>query len=358
MSKEEKVIVYAGRKVAMPGPGDQPESAVIMGPKKYIVSHAPFWHNGSCIAERSYNILLATLPAVLLTIYYYGMSALGVVALSVSSAMLWELAYTRITRQADTIGDGNAALIGMIFAMLLPPAVPWWAVITGTFIAVVIGKLIYGGIGGNPFNPSVLAYAIVQISWSHIFDFNAAVANVDLGFITVYPLAAVKHAGLHTDLFNMKDVVGSFNPMDLLMGKQVGGIGATFGLGLILGGLYLIARGVIRWEIPLSFLAGVFITATLFNAADPARYAGPVFHLLTGYTLLGAFFLATEDSSSPVNFIPMLMYGAVGGVMTMLIRNIGAFPDGVTSAILVINLINPLLDKIRPKALGKVVLNA
>lgn len=322
--------------------------------KKFIVSHAPFWHNGSSISERSWNILLAALPAVLMSIYFYGMPVVGIISLSISSAMLWELAYTRITKQADTIADGNAALVGLIFAMLLPPSMPWWVVITGTFVAVIIGKQIFGGIGSNPFNPAVLAFAIVSLSWKPYFDYNAAVASYSLGFNSVYPLAAIKHAGMHTDMFNLKDIVSAYNVMDLLLGKQVGGIGAVFGLAIVLGGVYLILRGFIRWEIPVSFIAGVVISAAMFNAADPTRYASPIIHLLTGYTLLGAFFLATEDSSSPVNFIPMLIYGALGGAMTILIRNIGAYADGVTYAILVINLVNPLLDKIRPKALGKV----
>jgi electron transport complex protein RnfD len=137
------------------------------------------------------------------------------------------------------------------------------------------------------------------------------------------------------------------------MGQHSGGIGSTFGLGLIIGGLYLILRGHIRWEISLSFIAGVFLTALVFNIADPNEYAKPMFHLLTGYTLIGAFFLATEDSSSPVNFIAMLLYGACAGVLTVLIRNIGFFVDGVVFAILMMNVANPLLDKIRPKALGK-----
>ncbi len=323
--------------------------------KKFIVSHAPFWHNGSSIAERSYNIFFAALPPVLLSIYYYGMPVLGIVALSVSSAMLWELAYTRICKMPDSIGDGNAAVIGLILAMMFPPSMPWWIVVTGTFLAVIIGKQIYGGIGGNAFNPAVLAYAILTISWKNHFSFDAAVINYDLAFITAYPMAAVKHAGMHPDLFNVKAVASSFSPIDMLMGRQVGAIGATFGLGIIIGGIYLILKGIVRWVVPVAFLAGVFFTALLFNGADPTRYAGPVFHLLGGFTLLGAFFLATEDSSSPVNFIPMLIYGAAGGVLTVLIRNIGAYADGVIYAILVINLINPLLDKIRPKALGKVV---
>lgn len=323
--------------------------------KKFIVSHAPFWHDGSWIAQRSYNILLAAMPAVILSIYYYGLPVLGVVALSVSSAMLWELGFTRISKTPDTIGDGSAAVIGMLFAMLLPPVVPWWLIVVGTFLAVIIGKMIYGGIGGNPFNPAVLAYAIIGVSWWDYLNFDAAIVNYDLSFITMYPLALAKHAGMHTDLFNVQQIISSYSPTDLLMGRQVGGIGATFGLGLLLGGFYLILRGIVRWEISISFLVGVAFTALLFQAADPTRYAGPMFHLLTGYTLLGAFFLAPDDSSSPVNFLPMLIYGAVAGILTVLIRNIGAYPEGVIFAILVVNLINPLLDKIRPQALGKVV---
>ncbi|MCJ7593613.1 MAG: RnfABCDGE type electron transport complex subunit D, partial [Desulfobacterales bacterium] len=117
--------------------------------------------------------------------------------------------------------------------------------------------------------------------------------------------------------------------------------------------VYLILRGFVRWEIPLSFLAGVFVTALIFNVANPEKYANPVFHLLAGYTLLAAFFLAPEDSSSPVNFIPMLIYGAGAGFLTVLIRNIGVFVDGVVFAVLMMNIANPLLDKIRPKAMGR-----
>ena len=143
--------------------------------------------------------------------------------------------------------------------------------------------------------------------------------------------------------------------MDMLLGRQAGGIGATFGLGLIIGGVYLILRGIIRWEIPAAFLVGIAGTSVAFNLYNPDLYAGPGFHVLTGFALIGAFFLATEDSSSPVNTIPMLIYGVIGGIMTVLIRNVGPHIDGVIYAILVINLINPLIDKIRPKAKKRVM---
>jgi electron transport complex protein RnfD len=315
--------------------------------KKFIVSHAPFWHSGSTIMERNYSMMVAALPAVVAGLLYFGMPALGVVSISIAFAIIWELAFNLVAKQSITVGDGNAALIGLLFAMLLPATSPWWLVVTGTFVAIVIGKQIYGGIGANPFNPVLVAAAMLMLSWKDFFNFDQALLNYDFDFIAVYPLAAAKHFG-----------VAAIKPLtifDLIWGRQTGGIGATFGLGLILGGLYLIYRGFIRWEISVSFLAGVFITAMIFSIVDSDRFAGPLFHLFTGYTLIGAFFLATEDSSSPVNFIPMLLYGAGGGVLTVLIRNIGMFPDGVVFAILIMNLLNPLMDKIRPQAIGKVI---
>jgi len=133
-----------------------------------IVSHAPFWHNGSRVTHRNYHIMLATLPAVLAGIYFYGIPVFGVLCLSVATAMFWELAINRVSKQPVTIGDGNAALIGLLIAMLFPATMPWWAVITGTFIAVVIGKQIFGGIGSNAFNPIALAVAIMMISWKDL----------------------------------------------------------------------------------------------------------------------------------------------------------------------------------------------
>jgi electron transport complex protein RnfD len=291
--------------------------------------------------------MFATLPAVLFGLFTYGFHAIGVVSLSISSAMIWEVAINKITKRPISLGDGNAALIGILFAMLLPATSPWWLVVTGTFVAVVIGKHIFGGIGGNPFNPVLIGLSILMVSWNDFFDFNQALLNYDFGFAMVYPLAALKHLG--------PTGIEAFSTTDLLFGQQTGGIGATFSLGLIAGGIYLFFRGFIRWEISASFLLGVFVTALIFNIKNPSAYAEPLFHLFTGYTLIGAFFLAPEDSSSPVNFIPMLIYGAGGGIMTVLIRNLGSYIDGVVFAILLMNLINPLIDKIRPKALGKVV---
>ncbi len=314
--------------------------------KKFIVSHAPFWHIGSGVAERNYNTIFAAIPAALMGLAYFGLPALGVLCLSVASAIIWELLFNLAANRPITVGDGNAILIGLIFGMLLPATAPYWLVLTGTFVAVVMGKQIFGGIGANPFSPAALSYAILMVSWNTYFDFDAQLLNYNFDFAPFYPLVAVKAFGT--------EAVADITIGDLMVGRQIGGVGATCGLALILGGIYLIARGFMRWEIPVAFIAGLVITATLFHVGNPELYAGPGFHLFTGYSLIGAIFLATDDSASPVNTVAMIIYGAVGGIMTIVIRNIGQFPDGVIFAILLINLINPLVDKIRPKALGKV----
>lgn len=318
--------------------------------KYFIGSHAPFLHNGSSVAVRNRHIMLAALPAAFMGIFLYGPPALGVVALSISSAMIWELIMNRATGRGATIVDGNAALIGLLLAMLLPASAPWWFVVIGTFVAVVLGKEIYGGIGCNPFNPVLVGAAVLTLSWKGVMNFDEALVNYDMSFTMLSPLTAMKYYGVQGP--------ESYPIADMLMGRYAGGIGSTFGLGLVAGGVYLVLRGFIRWEIPVSFLASAFLTALVFRLVSPELYGPPLLHVVTGYTLIGAFFLATEDSSSPVNFVPMIIFGAGAGFLTILIRNIGGFVDGTVFAILMMNVANPLLDKIRPRALGKGVEHA
>ena len=317
---------------------------------KLTVSHAPFWHNGDSVGKMNLNIMLAAMPAVIFGIIQFGVPALGVILLAIASSMFWELIMNFATKRRLSIGDFDAALLGLLFGMMLPATTPWWVVITGALVTIVIGKQIYGGLGANPFNPVLVGLAILMVSWPGYFDFDAALLNYEFSHEALAPLAALKHQGV--------DVVGFFPILQLVMGKQAGAIGSTFGLGIIIGGIYLILRGYIRWEITISYIAGIIITALIFNLSNAENYAGPMFHLFAGYTLFGAIFLATENASSPVNLIPMLIYGFFGGFMVILIRNIGAFPDGTVFAILLINLINPLIDYIRPKALGRGVNNA
>jgi len=322
-----------------------------MNNNKLTVSHAPFWHDGDSLFQMNLNIMIAALPAIIFGIIQFGAPAVGVLALSLSSAMVWEFIMNIISKKKVTIGDLDSAVIGLLFGMMLPATSPWWLVIVGTFVAVVIGKMIFGGIGANPFNPVLIGMAFLMLSWKVFFDFDAAYVNYEFNFTALAPLAAIKFQGAAA-------MAGMFPIGDLIMGKQIGAIGSTFGLGLIIGGIYLILRGYIRWEIPVSFILGIIVTALCFNLANPDKYAGPMLHLFSGYTLIGAFFLATENSSSPANTIPMLLYGFFAAAMIILMRSIGVYADGTVLAILLLNLVNPLIDTIRPKALGKGVNNA
>jgi Na+-translocating ferredoxin:NAD+ oxidoreductase subunit D len=312
---------------------------------KLTVSHAPFWHDGDRLFRMNLNIMIAALPAVLCGLLQFGAPALGVLALSISSAMVWEYIIAILAKKKSDIGKLDTAVIGLLFGMMLPATAPWWLIFIGTFVAVIIGQTIFGGTGANPFNPTLIGMGILMISWKTFFDFNAAYVNYSFDYSHLAPLSAIKQFGASAAV--------DFPISNLIMGQQVGAIGSTFGLGLIIGGIYLILRGYIRWEITLSFIAGIILTALCFNLANPEQYAGPMTHLFSGYTLLGAFFLLPENSSSPVNRIPMLIYGFLAAIMIILMRNIGIYTDGTVLAILLVNLINPIIDTITPKALGK-----
>jgi electron transport complex protein RnfD len=203
------------------------------------------------------------------------------------------------SKRPITVGNGNAALIGLLIAMLLPASAPWWLVIIGTFLAIVIGMQIFGGIGANPFCPVALAIAILMVSYKTHMDFDAATGQL----LTRLPVGNGS-AGRPESLRPCG--CGAHHPIDLLMGRQVGGLGSSCGLALALGGIYLMLRGIIRWEISIAFIAGVLHQRHAVQHGRSGALRPPVFHLFTGYTLIGAFFLATERSSSPVNFIPML----------------------------------------------------
>ena len=311
--------------------------------KKFLISHAPFVHNNSSIARKNVALLLAMMPLVAFAVCMFGWPAASVLLLSTSMAIGIELLIRLPLGRKLEVIDGNAAAIGLMFGLMLPPTAPWWFILVGTFIAIVIAKQFFGGTGENPFNPMLVAYAVLLISWGDVLNFTKAYLPYEFGFTAIDPLATLKQFG--------PSAVNDLSIWHLFMGQQLGGMGTTFGFGIVVGGLYLLTRGYIRWEITLSFLVGIWVCAYLFHWANPEIYAGPMFHLATGYVLFGAFFLATEDASSPVYRLPMILYGIGGGVLTIVIRNVGIYPDGVVFAILLMNAAAPLLDKfrVRPK---------
>ncbi|MDD3310640.1 RnfABCDGE type electron transport complex subunit D [Pseudodesulfovibrio sp.] len=300
----------------------------------------PHVHCGRTIKGYMRETLLALLPAAILAVFAFGVGALRVMALSCAVAVAAEAALNRLFKREQSVDDLSALHTGLLLAFLLPASAPWWLVTVGAAASILLGKMIYGGLGANPLVPPLVGWALCRISWPTFMDTNATMLNLDLPA----PLQQLKYFGL--------DAVRSVDPLSLLSGNQLGGLGEVQVAAVLAGGLYLLLRRHIRWEIPASFLAGVAATAWTYQLIDPATYAPPLFHLLAGGTVFGAFFLATDPASTPVGRIPSLLFGLMAGAMVIVIRVYGVYPDGVPFAILLANLFTPLLDRIRPRPFG------
>jgi len=304
------------------------------------VSSPPHWHTGQKISNIMYGLMIALIPAVILGIINYRMHAVRVIAVAVVSAMVAEAIMQYAMKKPISLTDGSAALSGLLLALILPASAPWWLVAVGSMVGMVIGKQIFGGLGGYPFNPVLVGWAIIRISWPAHLNLDDVLVNYNLG-----------DGYLLTTLKNLGAAELSFSYGKLLLGRQLGGIGAAATLWLLIGGLFAIARGHIPWRIPVSFIAGVFFASSLYWFANST--ANPFFHILTGNVMLGAFFLATDSTTSPVNNWAMVLFGVGCGILTILIRQYGMYPDGVVFAILLMNMVNPLLDKIRPRVMER-----
>ncbi|MBC8231884.1 RnfABCDGE type electron transport complex subunit D, partial [bacterium] len=309
------------------------------------VSSPPHWHTGQKISKVIYGLMIALIPAVIMGIVNYRMHAVRVIAVAIVSAMVAEAIMQYAMKKPLSLPDGSAALSGLLLALILPASTPWWLVAVGSAVGIIIGKQIFGGLGGYPFNPVIIGWAIVRISWPGHLNFDDVLVNFSwVG--DAYPLTTLKTSGAAA--------LSKFSYVDLFLGKQLGGIGAAATLWLIIGGLFAIVRGYIPWRIPVSFILGVFLVSGLYWLIDKNQYASPVFHILTGSVMIGAFFLATDSTTSPVNNWAMVLFGLGCGILTVIIRLYGKYPDGVAFAILLMNMLNPLLDKIRPRVIGKV----
>lgn len=308
---------------------------------KLVVSSPPHWHGKLSVSKIHHNFILALLPAVIFSLFTYGMHAVRVIALAVASAVIADILIRKAFKKQVTATDGSAFLIGLLFALILPPSVPYWFVIIGSFLCVVMGKELFGGLGSNPLNPVLVGWAILHISWPGYLNFNLGAANYDLAFPPYDPLTMLKNGGT--------EMISDFNLIDLLLGKQVGGLGAAAILLILIGGIYLLVRKIITWEIPVSFAAGILIMSTIFWLSNSAVYANPLFHLLTGNAMIGMFFLATDFSSSPYNKWGKIIFGLSIGVLTVIFRAFSVNPDGVIYAILIMNLFTPLLDRVKNK---------
>jgi len=308
----------------------------------FAMSAAPFWHCGRTITKNSIHYMIALMPAVFMAVWHWGIPALGVMTLSVLVAMLTEEMWTRVMKRHSTIIDGTAAVSGLLLAFLMPATAPYWLVILAAFCAISIGKMAFGGYGTNPVNTVLVGWAMVFISFPIFMDPNSMLLQTNF----IDPLVRLKYFGVE----NLSNA--PFTTFGLMIGNQIGALGASQILPLCLGGVYLLARGVIRWEISFFFLIGVLLVAGILNAIDPTQYASPFFHLLTGSTVLCAFFLATEYACAPDRIIGMILFGLVGGALVVIIRTYGVYTDGAPFAVMLANLLCPYFDMIKPKPFG------
>lgn len=305
-----------------------------------VVSAPPFWHCGRTVQKMQIQTLVALVPAMVMAVWHWGIPAARVMALAVCTGVLVEVICRKIMRREVNVDDFSAVVSCLLFSFLMPAASPWWLVMLGAALCMTLGKAVFGSFGSNPLNTAVVGWALLYVSWPVLLDPNAT------QLLTPYidPLVRLKYYGAAA--------VGHIDLLDLIKGAQINGLGAGQVGALFVGGCYLAVRGVIRWEITASFLVGITATAAVFNIIDPQLYATPAFHLCTGSTMLGAFFLATEPATAPDRNMARILYGLVGGVLVIIIRHYGIYTDGVPFAILLINLLAPQLDLIRPRPFG------
>lgn len=316
------------------------------------LSSSPHIHAGQDTSQIMRQVIYALLPACLVAIYLFGMPALITLLLCTIGCIACEAGCNKLLKTPVTVSDGSAALTGVLLALNLPPSSPWWMALVGAFVAIVIAKQVYGGLGYNPFNPALVARVVLLISFPVQMTRWTAPAPLGSGLDAVTsatPLGAAKEAVmLHGKLPEQLLHAGNF-----LLGNMAGSLGEVSALALLAGGLYLLARKIITWHIPVSFLATVVIFSGIFWLINPTRYPDPLFQLLTGGLLLGAFFMATDMVTSPVSNRGMLVFGIGCGLITVLIRLFGGYPEGVSFAILLMNAATPLIDRYtRPRKFG------
>jgi electron transport complex protein RnfD len=319
------------------------------------LSSSPHIHSGETTDKVMRTVIYALLPACAVSIYFFGLPALSVLLICTIGCLAAEALCCRLMKRELTLVDGSAALTGILLGLNLPPSAPWWLSLFGAAVAILIGKQVYGGLGSNPFNPALVARVVLLISFPVQMTSWTAPAPLGSGLDAVTaatPLGEMKTAVMLTGKLPELATSGFGN---YLTGNMAGSLGEVSALALLLGGLYLMLRKIISWHIPVSFLGTVIILGGVFWLVDPGTYPSPLFHLLTGGLMLGVFFMATDMVTSPVTGKGMLIFGFGCGLVTVLIRLFGGYPEGVSFAILLMNAATPLIDRFtKPKIYGYV----
>lgn len=316
---------------------------------KLIVAPAPHVQSAQSTASIMRDVIVALMPALVVSTVVFGMDVLRVVALSVAACVAFEYLIQRfLVRGPLTVSNGSAAVTGVLLAFNLPASIPWWIVVIGAFVAIAIGKMTFGGLGKNPFNPALVGRVFLLIAYPvQMTSFPMPVNGAFDALSGATPLAAIKHGAA-------ADVVGV---QELLLGNMPGSLGEVAALALLAGFAYLLWRRVIRWHVPVTVLATMAVFAFVYalgkGMTGAALWQLPLFHVLAGGAILGAVFMATDYSTSPMTVRGGVIFAAGIGVITMLIRLWGAYPEGMSFAILIMNACVPLINKyVKPKRFG------
>lgn len=315
------------------------------------VSPSPHVHGGDSVSRNMLRVIVALLPAYAVALYSFGVGVLVVSLTAMFSCVLFEYLIQRFLLKGKfTINNYSALLTGLLLSFNLPSNLPWWIVVIGSVVAIGIGKMCFGGLGNNPFNPALVGRVFLLFS----FPVQMTTWPRPLGWASSYldaetmatPLSLLKAGKLE----QMPDALNMF----LL--DTPGSLGEISALALLIGGIYLLITKVITWHIPVSILLTVTVFAGILYGVDATTYPLPHIHLLSGGMMLGAIFMATDYVTSPMTRKGMLIYGFFIGVITMVIRVWGVYPEGMSFAILIMNAFTPIINKyVKPKRFGRVV---
>ena len=316
--------------------------------KSMFVDSSPLGSTGDSTRKIMYTVSVTLIPALAVSVWVFGWEALRVLLLTSVLCVGIEYIVSRFSSFKIGASDGSALLTGILLAMNLPANAPWWLILIGSIVAIGLGKLVFGGLGQNIFNPALVARVFLLISFPLEMTSWPKPGAVD-GSTGATPLGILKTDGA--------GALAKTDYLQLAIGQIGGSLGEMSAFALLLGALYLFYKGYITWEIPFTFLATVFIFTGIFYWADPTQYANPLFHLLTGGMFLGVFFMATDMVTSPLTFKGKLIFGFGCGFFTALIRLFGSYPEGVSFAILFMNGFVPLLDRYFPDKKFGVVKN-
>ncbi len=322
---------------------------------KLTISLSPHVHGGDSVQKNMYGVCIALLPALIASFCFFGLGAVKVMLASVLSCVFFEWAITKFILKRDrlTILDGSAILTGLLLGFNLPSNLPIWIIILGALFAIGVGKLTFGGLGQNIFNPALagrvfllISFPVQMTSWSdNVLD------NID-GYSGATPLSLMQKAILEKDASILNDLPSS---LEMFLGQTEGSMGEVSALLLLIGCAFMLWRKIITWHIPVSIIATVLVFSGLLHLANPI-YANPLQVIFSGGMILGACYMATDYVTSPMSHKGQLIFGVCIGLLTVVIRNWGAYPEGMSFAIIIMNAFTPLINVYcKPKRFGEVI---